>query len=63
MKKNKTKQTILLYFHFAAQQVWWQAMKNLEWYIWKQKTGITFLRGILTGAKLRASHEDDKLVD
>ena len=30
MKKNKTKQTILLYFHFAAQQVWYHAMKNLE---------------------------------
>ena len=28
---------IILYFHFAAQQVWRHPMKNLEWYIWKQK--------------------------
>ena len=36
-KHNKTKQTILLYFHVPAQQVWRHPMKNLEWYIWKQK--------------------------
>ena len=61
--KKKTKQkSIRLYFHFAAQQVWYHAMKNLEWYIWKQKSGITFLHRILIGAKLRGSHVDDKLV-
>ena len=62
MKKNETKQAILLYFHFAAQQVWYHAMKNLEWYIWKQKTGITFLHGILIGANLRGIQGVDKPV-
>ena len=54
---------LILYFHFAAQQVWRNPMKNLEWNIWKKKKKkkivSTFLHGIVTGVKLRGSHTVD----
>ena len=50
---------LILYFHFAAQQVWRDPMKNLEWNIWKKKIVSTFLHGIVTGVKLRGSYTVD----
>ena len=53
---------MILYFHFAAQQVWRNPMKHLEWNIWKKKKKkivSTFLHGIVTGVKLKGSHTVD----
>ena len=53
---------LILYFLFAAQQVWRDPMKNLEWNLWKKKKKkivSTFLHGIVTGVKLRGSQTVD----
>ena len=53
---------IILYFHFAAQQVWRHSMKNLEWNIWKkrkEKNGIHLPSWCNCWVKLWGSHTVD----
>ena len=52
----------ILYFHFAAQEVWWHPLKNHKKKTFekkKKKMVSAFLHGIFTGVKLRGSHTVD----